>query len=54
MSTAAMAAEQMPGRPRLRIRLTMASHAAGTAIASMPTTTSLRVDSISRAAATSA
>jgi hypothetical protein len=53
-STAAIAIELIPGRPRLRIAPTIDVQAAWGAIASMPWTTPASLDSISFAVETSA
>ena len=53
-STAEIAIEAIPGRPRLRIAATIADHAPGTAIASRPRTTSASKSRTSVAVAVSA
>ena len=54
MSTAAIAIEVIPGRPRLRVCSTIAAHAACGAIASRPRTTPASFEAISFAVETSA
>ena len=53
-STAAIAIDVIPGRPRLRVSRTIASHAAAGAIASASRTIPASLDSISFAVETSA
>ena len=51
VSTAAMAIEEMPGRPKLRMARTIDDQARGTSMASRPTTDLVKTSSMSRAQA---